>query len=216
VTFPKRLRFRLLLYAVIAVAVEFIVYGLYLSTGDGLWFFVLENLNVLLFPRIFSAGNWVTLGVLGMFLFVTLIGEVIYRMAQALTQPVAVPEVSRVNRRKWIAVLAIGLVVGLGLGIAIGALVIGPRELLCIINPVQVSGTVSGNQYGSIQFVNDHEAESTRYKHVVPITGGSYSIVLSSGQSYHVYIGTGQTSPSGSFSLYVPANATSLTANFPP
>jgi len=50
-----------------------------MSIGDGygLWFFVLENLNVILFSRIHTWEAWVTWGILGMFLFVINIDEAI-------------------------------------------------------------------------------------------------------------------------------------------
>jgi hypothetical protein len=46
----------------------------------------------------------------------------------------------------WIVGLAVGIVIGLGLGIVVSAAFILPRmtqEVLFAINPVQVSGTVS-------------------------------------------------------------------------
>jgi len=75
-----------MIYTVIAFAAEFVAYVIYLSTGDGygIWFFILENLDVILFPRIYSWENWTTLGMLGMFLFVMIIGEIIYRIRKAL------------------------------------------------------------------------------------------------------------------------------------
>ncbi len=83
------------------------------------------------------------------------------------------------------------------------------------INPVQVSGTVSVVQRGGIQFVNQNETTSTRYNHHVPIVDGNYSIVLSGGYSYAVFISIGGlTSYLHSYSLYVPANVITLTANF--
>jgi len=135
-----------------------------------------------------------------------------------MTQPVTMPENSRRNRNMWIAALAVGLVIGLGLGIIVSVAFILPRmtqEVLFAINPVQVSGTVSVAQKGTISFVNENETTSTRYNHHVPIVGGNYSIVLSGGQSYTVYIGIGGlTGYSYQFSLYVPSNVTTLTANF--
>jgi len=137
-----------------------------------------------------------------------------------MTQPVAMPENSRRNRNRWIVGLAVGIVIGLGLGIVASAAFILPRmtqEVLFAINPVQVSGTVSVAQRGAISFVNENETTSTRYNHHVQIVGGNYSIVLSGGYSYAVYIGIpGQTSYSHQYSLYVPSNVTILTANFPP
>jgi hypothetical protein len=222
VNFPKRFRFRLRIYAVAAIAAELTVFGIYMTTGDGpgLWFLILENLNVILFPRIYTWMGWIIWGTLGMFLFVTFIGESIYRVAKTLTQPAAMPGTLG-YRNKLVATLAvglvIGLVIGLGLGVAISALVIGPKEVLCIVNPVQVSGTVRGAQFGSIQFVNENEAESTRYKHVAQIDGGNYSIVLSGGQTYEVYVGEPGISsavPYSPSSVYIPLNATTFTVNF--
>lgn len=138
-----------------------------------------------------------------------------------MTQPSSTPENSRRKSNTWVAVLAVGLVIGLGLGIVASVAYILPRMrqeaiLGFAINPVQVCGTVSVAQRGTISFVNYNETTSTRYDHHVPIVDGNYSIVLSGGYSYNVYIGTGQTSYSYSFSLYVPSNVTTLTANFPP
>jgi hypothetical protein len=73
---------------------------------------------------------------------------------------------------------------------------------------------VSVAQKGTISFVNENETTSTRYNHHVQIVDGNYNIVLSGGYSYTVYIGTGQTGYSYQFSLYVPPNVTTLTANF--
>jgi hypothetical protein len=117
----------------------------------------------------------------------------------------------------WIAALAIGLVIGLGLGIIVSLAFILPgmtEEVLFAINPVQVSGTVSVAQKGTISFVNENETTSTRYNHHVQIVDGNYNIVLSGGYSYTVYIGTGQTGYSYQFSLYVPPNVTTFAANF--
>ena len=202
---------------VAAVAAELTVFGIYMATGDGpgFWFLILQNLNLILFPKIYTWGGWVTWGILGMFMFVTFIGECIYIIAKMLTQPGGMPG-SVAYRNKLFTVLTVGLLVGLGLGVAISAFVIGPKEVLCIVNPVQVTGMVRGSQFGSIQFVDNNEAETTRYKHISLIKDGNYSIVLSGGQSYTVYIGTGQTSASGIYSLYVPENVTTLKANFPP
>jgi hypothetical protein len=134
-----------------------------------------------------------------------------------MTQPGAMPENSRRNRNMWIVALAVGLVIGLGLGIIVGVAFVLPsmnQETAFAINPVQVSGTVSVAQSGTISFVNENETTSTRYNHHVQLVDGNYSIVLSDGYSYAVYIGTGQTGYSYQFSLYVPSNVTILTANF--
>jgi hypothetical protein len=73
----------------IAVVAELSVYGIYMLTGDahGLWFLILENLNVILFPRTYSWENWIYWGMLGMFIFVTIIGEIIYAIVHKLTHP---------------------------------------------------------------------------------------------------------------------------------
>ena len=78
---PDKFIVRVVIYAVIAVVTELTVYGIYMATGDGygIWFLILENLNFFLFPRIYTWQNWKTLGMLGMFLFVTIVGEIIYR-----------------------------------------------------------------------------------------------------------------------------------------
>ena len=139
-----------------------------------------------------------------------------------MAQPVAMPKNSPRNRNMWIAALAVGLVIGLGLGIVISVAFILPRmtqEVILgfAINPVQVSGTVRAVKKGGIQFINQNETTSTRYNHHVSIVDNNYSIVLSGGYSYTVYISIGGlTSYLYSYSLYVPANVTALTANFPP
>jgi hypothetical protein len=137
-----------------------------------------------------------------------------------MAQPVAMPKNSRRNRNMWIAALAVGLVVGLGLGIIVSLAFILPmrmQEVLFAINPVQVSGTVSVAQKGWIQFINENETTSTRYSHNVPIVDGNYDIVLSGGYSYTVGISIpGVIGYVYEYSLYVPANVTTLTANFPP
>ena len=214
--FLGHLKFRLIIYAVVAVAVELTVYGIYMATETMFWFLVLENLNVMLFPRIYTWQGWMTWGMLGMFLFVTLIGEISYRTAKTLIQLSTAPESPQKNKNMRIVTFALGLVVGLGLGIAVSSLIIMPKELLCITNPVEVSGTISGVSIGSIQFINEYEAENTRYKHITLIENGGYSITLSGGQTYKVYIGTGQTGPSRTYSLDIPENVATLTANFPP
>ena len=138
-----------------------------------------------------------------------------------MTRPVPVPENSRRNRNIWIAAFAVGLVIGLPFGIIVSLTFILPGMtqdaiLGFAINPVQVSGMASV-QRGTIQFVNDNETVNTRYNHYVQIADGNYSIVLSGGYSYTVFIGIGGlTSYLYMFSLYVPANVTTLTANFQP
>ena len=139
-----------------------------------------------------------------------------------MTHPVPTPENLRGNRNIWIAALAFGLVIGLGLGIIVSVVYILSRMrqeaiLGFALNPVQVSGTVRAVKKGGIQFINENETASTRYNHHVSIVDGNYSIVLSGGYSYSVYISIGGlTSYLYKFSLHVPANVTTLTADFPP
>jgi hypothetical protein len=116
-----------------------------------------------------------------------------------------------------IAVLAFGIVIGLALGVAVSPIIITPEKILCIINPVQVSGTVTGVLKGTIQFVNNNEAENTRYQHRAQIINGNYSILLSGGQTYRVYIGIGGITgdvPHDPYYVYIPSNVTTFTANF--
>lgn len=130
---------------------------------------------------------------------------------------VARSESSRRNRNMWIVALAVGLVIGLGLGIIVSAGLIFPsmvQKVSFAINPVQVSGTVNETLRGTIQFINGNETASTRNNHYVQIAGGKYSILLSGGYSYTVLIGTGETGYGYEFSLYVPSNVTAFTANF--
>jgi hypothetical protein len=133
---------------------------------------------------------------------------------------VSIPENSLRSRKMWTAALAVGLVIGLGLGIIVGVVFILPRmtqEVLFAINPVQVSGAVGGVREGRIQFINEYETNSTRYSHHVQIMNGNYSIVLSGGYDYTVSVSIGGlTSALYTFSLYVPSNVTTLTANFQP
>ena len=134
-----------------------------------------------------------------------------------MTQPVAVPEKSPRTRSIWIVAIAIGLMLGVALGVAISPLIIKPEEILCIINPVQVSGTVHGVPKGMISFVNDNEANSTRYSHHVPIANERYSIVLSGGQTYRVSVGMPGISSAVPYAPYyvsVPSNITTFTVNF--
>jgi hypothetical protein len=139
-----------------------------------------------------------------------------------MNQPVAMRKNSRRNRNMWIVALAVGLLVGLGLGIVVSVAFILPmmmQEAILgfAVNPVQVSGTVSGMKTGGIQFINENETTNTRYNHRVPIVDGNYSIVLSGGYSYSVYVSMGGlTGYLYRFSLYVPANVTTLAANFQP
>jgi hypothetical protein len=122
------------------------------------------------------------------------------------------------NGNRWIAALAIGLAIGLLLGVFIGVVFDLPNVLVSpnIENPVKVSGTVSFTQFGSVQFINSNESMDTRYDHHVEIIFGRYSITLSGGHTYTVVFGLpGATSEyPQQFSVYIPSNTTTLTANF--
>jgi hypothetical protein len=134
--------------------------------------------------------------------------------------PLSIPEHSRRDRNIGIVALVIGLglVVGLALGISISFLFNLPSSFhteVRVDNQVRVSGAVNETRLGTIQFINWNEAENTRYAHYARITDGKYSILLDGGQSYDVYIGEPfQTGYSYEYSLYVPSNITTLTADF--
>jgi hypothetical protein len=74
-------------------------------------------------------------------------------------------------------------------------------------NQVQVSGTVSITQTGTIEFRNLNGTIDSS----VPITSGEYSVLVVGGQSYNVYVHYGY---GYSYSLYVPLGVTTFTANF--
>jgi MFS superfamily sulfate permease-like transporter len=133
-----------------------------------------------------------------------------------MSQQSSTPKNSRRKSNTWIAVLGVGLVVGLALGIVVSVLFIllNITQETGIVNPVQVSSMVSETQVSSIQFVNYNETMNTRCDHHVLIVGEHSSIVLSGEQPYDVHIDTGQTSDSYEFSVYIPSNVTTFTANF--
>jgi len=122
------------------------------------------------------------------------------------------------NSNIWIiAALAIGLMLGLAIGLAISRSIIIPEKILCIINPVQVSGTIHGVIKGTIQFVNFNEAESTRYEHHVQIVNEQYNITLSGGQPYTVNVGLPGISgpvPYAPGEIFVPSNVTTFSVDF--
>jgi hypothetical protein len=131
--------------------------------------------------------------------------------------PLPIPEHHHRDRSIWIVALVIGLIVGLALGIFTSVLFNFPSSFRTEVranNQVQVSGTVNETRQGTIQFINWNETTNTRYAHYAQITDGKYSILLVGGKSYDVYIGTGETGYSYAFSLYVPSNINTFTANF--
>jgi hypothetical protein len=132
-----------------------------------------------------------------------------------LTQQIP-PSPSR-SRSIGIIALVIGLVIGLALGIFVSVLFNLPSSFhteVRVDNQVQVSGSVSETRQGTIQFINWNETTNTRYAHYAQITDGKYNVFLIGGQSYDVYVGTGETGYSYEYSLYVPSNVTTYTANF--
>jgi hypothetical protein len=80
-----------------------------------------------------------------------------------------------------------------------------------IRNQVQVSGTVSETQSGTIEFRNYYGNITSS----VPITNGRYSILLVGGQSYDVYIYLADELDYSYYGYsYVPVGVTTFTANF--
>lgn len=77
-----------------------------------------------------------------------------------------------------------------------------------VSNQVQVSGTVSITQTGTIYFTSLNGT----IKSSVPITNGQYSVLLVSGQSYDVRVDGGYYPRY--YSLYVPLSVATFTANF--
>ncbi len=126
-------------------------------------------------------------------------------------------DVGRRSGNKWIAPLIVGLVIGLLSGVLLSSVLNLPALIARpnIENPVEVSGTVSFAQSGTIQFINWNETENTRYDHHTQIVSGSYSITLSGGKYYAAIFGLGQTGAyPDQFEVYIPSNVTSFTANF--
>jgi len=118
--------------------------------------------------------------------------------------------------KKMIILVSIvfGLVVGLALGIFVSVVFNLPSSFhngVGVNNQVQVSGTVSQTQNGTIKFISLNGSINTS----VPIIKGGYSVLLIGGQSYNVFVYSfGAYSYSHSYSLYVPLGVTTFTANF--
>lgn len=79
-----------------------------------------------------------------------------------------------------------------------------------VSNQVQVSGTVSITQTGTIEFTSLNGT----IKSSVPIANGKYSILLVGGQSYNVRVENERGYYAGDYSLYVPLSVATFTANF--
>jgi len=123
-----------------------------------------------------------------------------------LTQQAPAPKSSNKNGRIVVALL-IGLVVGLGIGIVIGDVVLSTHSGAGTNNQVQVSGTISEAQTGTIEFDNQNGTIHTTGQ----ITNGEYSVLLVGGQSYSVEI---YDIRYWYYSIYVPLGVSTFTANF--
>jgi hypothetical protein len=135
------------------------------------------------------------------------------KLGLELTQEIPVPpKSSGGNRSVWIVALVIGLVIGLVLGIFVSAffnLSSPVRTGAGVNNQVQVSGTVSVTQTGTIEFNSLNGTIRTS----ASITNVGYSVLLVGGQSYTVYVYS-SNGPNGYYSLYVPLGVTTFIANF--
>ncbi len=119
----------------------------------------------------------------------------------------------------WAVTFVIGLTAGSAIGVLLSVKYIVPAAtegLILAINPVQVSGAVTRiGQMGGIQFVNENETQSTRYNHRADVINGNYTILLSGGYFYDVYISSpGLTGALATYTVYIPSNVTTLTLNF--
>jgi hypothetical protein len=121
-----------------------------------------------------------------------------------------VPKGSHRTRNIGIATLIIGLIIGLALGVFVSVLFNLPSSFHTgagVNNQVQVSGTVSEIQTGTIQFDNLNATIRTSGQ----IVNGHYSVLLVGGQSYSVTIYNGSTYY---YSKYIPLDVSTFTANF--
>jgi hypothetical protein len=130
-----------------------------------------------------------------------------------LTQQTPPPPKSSNKNGRIVAALLIGLVVGLGIGIVIGDVVLSTHSGAGTNNQVQVSGTISETQSGSVYFYNLAPRNQT-ISTTSPITNGQYSALLVGGQSYNVNIYDSTGYSKGSFTIYVPLGVSTFTANF--
>lgn len=124
--------------------------------------------------------------------------------------PPSVPKSSHRNRSIGAVAFVVGLVIGLAIGIFSSPILLPTQTGTGINNQVQVSGTVSILQTGSVRFYNlGNTIQSS-----APIINGKYSVLLVGGQSYHVYVDNSNGGTVGSYSLYVPSGVATFTANF--
>jgi hypothetical protein len=125
--------------------------------------------------------------------------------------------------KKIVIGTVIGLVIGLVLGIFVSVLFNLPSAFhtgVGVNNQVQVSGTVSETQSGTITFVNAQAlGNSSALKLTTSslIVNGGYSVILIGGNSYIVHVSYtdsyGRTE-GNDYTLYAPLGVTTYTANF--
>jgi hypothetical protein len=111
-----------------------------------------------------------------------------------------------------IGLTIIGLVIGVFVS-ALFRLLSSFNNGVGIRNEVQVSGTVSITQTGTIEFDTFENNTTIRVRASGSIVNGSYSVSLVGGQSYNVTVSYGEHSEQ-SYSIYVPLGVTTFTANF--
>lgn len=99
------------------------------------------------------------------------------------------------------------------ISLVIGNLLSSFNKGVGIKNKVQVSGTVSVTQTGTIEFDTFVNNTTIRVRASGSIVNGSYSVPLVGGQSYNVTVSYGEYSKQ-SYSIYVPLGVTTFTANF--
>jgi hypothetical protein len=121
--------------------------------------------------------------------------------------------------KKIVIGTVIGLVIGLVLGIFVSVLFNLPSAFhtgVGVNNQVQVSGTVSNEENGTLCFRNLNQTIET----TATITNGEYSVLLVGGQSYNIYYNyvprIGLEAYSNYNPFYVPLGVTTLTENLVP
>lgn len=123
---------------------------------------------------------------------------------------------------KTITGILIGLIIGLLLGFFIAVLFISPSGILPVKtgtgtnNQVTVSGSIQEQNPSDISFSSIIGSSQTVATSGL-ITNGQYSVVLVGNQSYSVavqYINSYGNTESAYYSIYVPSDVTTFTANF--
>jgi hypothetical protein len=118
---------------------------------------------------------------------------------------------SSLRRRKLeIVALAIGLVIGLGLGMFSSVALLPANREPSWKSAVLVSGTISETQNGTIHFDGYDLPVSTKAN----ITDGKYSVLVVGGLLYKIMVYSYANIFTYSYTLYVPSNVTTFTANF--